>query len=574
MKHTLKKRPGFSPVMIIVILLVVIGLGVGGYFAYTKLILPGLNPYNQLIPESLKAYDVGKNADGFIVYKSDKDLEDLYNQTGVGTEANKVKALVGYYSSQGQSAALVVQLSSKDVADLVVKTINDQQSSMTGFSLFPKVNVEQKDDIIIVTIGQGLKAFAGPLSENPDISKIDKTMVDSQLIAYMNHAKSPESTLLLFSLSNTIFSSMSFSDISMSASELNATIPTAHAQGFISAGDNPAHISTAVGGTSGTISTAVGGTGSPRASAMTVFNGILSFASDTTFIVRYKNQSLNAQLTTNIFDKQNLSSSAVIKIAQLSGSSMSNEDLEKSYDTMIEGIDKVIPEIQKGLDSNLFKDFYKASDAKFTFDHKTLKITINIAESDMKKIISSIKIAQSGAPMRARNAARMADLNNIVVAVETYYSDNNLYPETSMCVDQMEELQKYFSKSKSPVDTLGKQTIGTHECASGYYYQTFPGKATGYILWSKLENNGGRTNETPETVDEKITDEKFLASLGKDKEGQYYIVNRVENILSANEVTSGTTTEPNPVVLTTTPVVSQEATSTTPPPVKVKRVKQ
>jgi hypothetical protein len=519
----IKTRAGFSAVMVIIIVLLLAGLGVGGYFAYTQLILPGLNPYNKIIPEDLKAYDLGKNADGFLVYKLDKDLQNLYSQTGVNTEAEKVKAAIAYYSSQDQSAAVVIQFSSKDIADLAVKAVNDQKTSAKNeLSLMPEFKVDQKDNVMIVTLGKGLSAFQGALSENPEINKIDKTMVDSQLIAYFNHAKSPESTLLLFAISNTVFSGFSDMDISMANPEM-PIIPSAHAQGsFIAPTDKPQRISEATGGTA-----------SPRMQAMTLFNSLLTFASDSTLIVRYKSQSLSAQLTTNIFDKNNLSSSAIIKIAKMSGANRGTEELEKAYDMMIESSDKLMPDIQKNLNGSDFKKFYPDSNATITFDHKSFNIGVNLAESDMKKIIDSIKIAQTEAPMKARNAARKADMNNIIVAIETYNAENSAYPENSMCVDQIADIQKYFMNGKSPTDPQGKQTIGTSECAGGYYYQAFPGKQSGYMIWGKLENNSGNTNETPQSVDEKISDNSFHQIFKENKEGQYYVVDETSPLMEA-----------------------------------------
>ena len=35
-----------------------------------------------------------------------------------------------------------------------------------------------------------------------------------------------------------------------------------------------------------------------------------------------------------------------------------------------------------------------------------------------------------GAPARARDAARKADINNIIAALETYNSDHQQYPQT------------------------------------------------------------------------------------------------------------------------------------------------
>lgn len=99
-----------------------------------------------------------------------------------------------------------------------------------------------------------------------------------------------------------------------------------------------------------------------------------------------------------------------------------------------------------------------------------------------------------GAPARARDAARKADMNNIVAALESYNSDKNTYPtDTNVCIDQIAGLNTYFSGGKTPVDPQGKKKDGTavgSPCLSGYYYNTGDGKPVSYVIASYMEVSG------------------------------------------------------------------------------------
>lgn len=79
-----------------------------------------------------------------------------------------------------------------------------------------------------------------------------------------------------------------------------------------------------------------------------------------------------------------------------------------------------------------------------------------------------------GAPARARDAARKADLNNVVAAIETYNSDNQHYPLTYICLGDSGKndatIKSYFQGQKSPVDPQqanAPQAVGT--CSKGNY---------------------------------------------------------------------------------------------------------
>lgn len=461
---------GFSVVTVLIIIFVLAGLGVGGYFAYTNYVAPMLNPYAKLIPEGLKAYDLGKNADGFFVYKKDKELDDLFNQIpATGQQLTMVESAIGYFSSKDQSGAIVVQFSSKDAATLATTTILAQKPKSGSPGIMPTFDAEQKDNIVIVSLGKGLQAFQEPLSENPDIKNIDPKTTDSQLIMYLNHDKSPESTMLLFALANTLASS---GPMSMTQPSQNTIVNSAHAQGLINPGDAPSRISQATGGQE-----------SARQMILTAFNGFLSFAKDTTIIVRYKNQNLNATITTNLTPKEKLSTSGAVKLIQQMNGTTDIKEIEKTYDAMTSPVNRYKPFIDASL-----KELTKSlpnSKATFNFEKDTMQFEITMPSSDLQILINQTKTNIDTAPQIARDADRKANLNNIIPAIEIYHSDNNKYPQNSGCLESLTELNQYFMNNTPPKDPSGPQTFGSTTCTSGYYYQIIPNKE--YDLWAKME---------------------------------------------------------------------------------------
>lgn len=96
-----------------------------------------------------------------------------------------------------------------------------------------------------------------------------------------------------------------------------------------------------------------------------------------------------------------------------------------------------------------------------------------------------------GAPARARDAARIADLNQIVTALETYATDNDgLYPSSVDvgCLPTVGVLDQYFQGGEVPTDTQGLATSGCSPTASEstYFYCTATG-SNNYILAAAVE---------------------------------------------------------------------------------------
>ncbi len=98
-----------------------------------------------------------------------------------------------------------------------------------------------------------------------------------------------------------------------------------------------------------------------------------------------------------------------------------------------------------------------------------------------------------GAPARARDAARKADLNNIIAGLETYNSDHQVYPPDGGCIDAIDSgaLKAYFQGQTPPADPQGKGAdLGTGSCATSYSYCPLTGSGNSYVVGSFMEING------------------------------------------------------------------------------------
>lgn len=100
-----------------------------------------------------------------------------------------------------------------------------------------------------------------------------------------------------------------------------------------------------------------------------------------------------------------------------------------------------------------------------------------------------------GAPARARDAARVADLNQIVTALETYATDNGgTYPaSTTGCLENA--LDTYFQGGSAPTDPQG---TGSGTCATGYGYCPVA-SPNNYVLSAAMETTGGQSANALDT---------------------------------------------------------------------------
>lgn len=99
-----------------------------------------------------------------------------------------------------------------------------------------------------------------------------------------------------------------------------------------------------------------------------------------------------------------------------------------------------------------------------------------------------------GAPARARDASRVADLNQVVTAIETYANDNNGdYPDPSgtpaNCSPSI--LGTYLQGGAVPRDPQDTDLKG---CGGEYYYCKLDGNPASYIVAAPMEIEGGQAN--------------------------------------------------------------------------------
>lgn len=104
-------------------------------------------------------------------------------------------------------------------------------------------------------------------------------------------------------------------------------------------------------------------------------------------------------------------------------------------------------------------------------------------------LLSSVVLASlNGARSKSRDARRVADMKQMQVALELYYSDNNKYPElTTTNTDKAG-----FNTALGPLTTGGYIPNIPSDPAGGtktYFYKTTTG-GTFYCIGAVLENTG------------------------------------------------------------------------------------
>lgn len=500
MKSTLfSTQNGMSAIKAIILIVVLAGLGAGGYFGYTNYLAPMLNPYAKLLPEGLKEYVKGANADAFVVYKKDQELEDnLKKLPPEMMVANSV-----------QSAVLVVQVKNKGmVAYIEFGSENEAtmaKSYMEGnVQDNPDYKFDLRGNVLVMGEGLGEEAFYGSLLENPNIGRINKDRLEDQLIAYVDIANLSELSGMLPAMTGTL-------PISVSDAETSdmALVRTAHAQsGFVTTSDNGSEA-----GLSEPMATDGMESGLPDSAISSAM--MSNFLKDATLYLRLKDGILSSEITFNILPKAELANSSLVTSTM---KDVGPAELEKTYDQSLAEFTKSVPDLNRL--AGLVKMVAPSVELKMVLNDLAFVITIdtplqNLVDLAVKEdVVGSV----TEGPSKAHDAAKKAELDNVIVAAEQYNAANGNYPEKSMCVDQMSELSEYFKNQTAPTDDKGSQNFEGLECSGGYYYQWIPD--LGYVVWAKMElvkdgNMAISPDQYKANLEQKIITEKV-------SEGQYY----------------------------------------------------
>ena len=107
-----------------------------------------------------------------------------------------------------------------------------------------------------------------------------------------------------------------------------------------------------------------------------------------------------------------------------------------------------------------------------------------------------------GAPARARDTQRVADLNQIIVGLETYRADNGSYPphETTPlnCLPDEATAPGFpaLFQGGVPEDPKGAENLVLGGCGTGYTYCPLTGPGLNYVVIAKIEVEGQVGNVT------------------------------------------------------------------------------
>ncbi len=103
-----------------------------------------------------------------------------------------------------------------------------------------------------------------------------------------------------------------------------------------------------------------------------------------------------------------------------------------------------------------------------------------------------------GAPAKARDTGRIAQLNTVALALGMYYNDNGQYPATTGCLDPAATSGTafdlisggYLGQSDFPVDTTTSNVVGS--CTGQFLYEVLTSKGVAknaFVLWTNPESD-------------------------------------------------------------------------------------
>lgn len=104
-------------------------------------------------------------------------------------------------------------------------------------------------------------------------------------------------------------------------------------------------------------------------------------------------------------------------------------------------------------------------------------------------ILATLLLLQLGvARQRARDAKRVADINQVRSAVELFFDDNGRYPQTNALTADLVTNGKYLTNL--PIDPLNSTCTSTYSGAGCYgYAYSAATNPTKFHLWAELERS-------------------------------------------------------------------------------------
>ncbi|MFC1615797.1 hypothetical protein ACFL21_01540 [Patescibacteria group bacterium] len=470
------------PIVIIIILLV------GGFFAYQYLFK---DRGSSLIPEELSEYAVGEDANGFVIFKNNEEIKKLISGYNLPTESivNIKNGLIIFKNdTKSESAVGVFQFETAEDA----KEINDMLNEDSIFEMM-ELDLEIKENLIIVTLGKGLNGFNGSLEDNPLYQSIDPELYDSQFIAYFDYKLSQ-----LLNINTILLESLSSSAYSYNPPEENSVFPTAHAA-LLSPDDLPGEITEATGMPEPSISESLF-----ALRFMTKYSGIAAKIDEKNLKITFSNQLFEIEEIKEIPEYEDF-------IEQES------EEFEEEYQKTIETLEEKLPEINEMIKNISFLPSGSSTKAEF----KDLNFSI-IISVDIDDMTNSIQKQMEDASLKAEETMRIADLQRFQKIIINHDLVEGEVVRESGCVEDFKdiwyELDDYLS-GKELIDSRGPQKYLDFECESGYFYQYI--KGYGFILWAKMDNpeNTNTSYTAAEIADEDIDISDIMKS-----EGSYYII--------------------------------------------------
>ncbi len=508
-------KPSSSHMSPAIIFIGLIVLAVLGYFGYTYFLAPMMNPYAALMPAGLEKHVQGANADAFIVYKKDLELEEqLKNLPTELLVGNSVQSAVVVLQGESQSVAAYVEFTSEDEATLAKSFMESNLEDVSE-----PITLDLRENVLVVGVGLGEQVFSGSLLDNPNISRIDAERLTDQFILYVNNTNIPELNQMLPEIPNLLGMTIPLD------SENVVIIETAHAQSdFLDTSDLETFDSVSVEDSSSTgfLQPSDGPDTFSEESSSSLGPEIMSnFLKDTVIYIRLKEGVLSSKIVFNILPKDELSNTVLADfVKEGSDDEDSNNDIEGIYDASLEQFAASIPDLNRG--AGLVKMIAPSVDVDIRLEDLVFIIEAESPLKDLVELVEEQNVVEGmfEGPKRAQDAGKKMDINILLTAAEVYKVDNGKNPEDSICVDQLDELAPFVMNEELPIDEQGAQTFGDIECAGGYYYQYFPDR--GSIFWAKMElSSGGNMTLSPAEFKEKV-EEGEEVEVGT--EGEYYAV--------------------------------------------------